>query len=360
MQSGVYFLCMFHLSFCRVRLSLFDYYKRDSFSTFYIFRTYSAFSKGVPMRERRRKKLLNTAIWLTVVLTTVLLLLTGGVLAMRLGNYIPKDADVIFLTPRKPSMSVEDNIGNWEDVGSVEIFQTQQKNAAGDVVVHSSKNDDVIAPGSFGSYSFYLRNEGNVALDYNISFTAKLIAKNIRLPAENFPFLFRMYDQNGDYTVGGKDSWVTVDEINEVLDKGIVGKNAYYHYTLEWHWPFENGDDGMDTYFGNLSSDRDLVLSLEIASYAQESINPEATGGLKDNGKHTPDIGEVNPWAFGILLALTVGAIVLLIYLLYLRFTKKKRAIPYGALIASSAGVGSALSVMFYKMFRTPRSKKKK
>ena len=312
------------------------------------------------MRSRRNKKL-NAAIWVTVIITTILVLLTGGVLAMRYGNFMPMDADIIFLVPRQPSMSAEDDKVNWEDADTIDIFKTQQKNASGDVTVQSLKNDDIIAPGTTGAYSFYLRNEGNVALDYKVSFTAKLTANDIRISADNFPFLFRMYDQNGNYAVGSEKAWVTVDEINEIFDKGVVGKNAYYHYTLEWYWPFENGDDGMDTYFGNLSNERDVLLSLEISSYAEESVNPEATGGINSNNKRAPNVGGINPWTFGILVALTLAAIALLIYLMYQRFGKKnKQDIPFGVLITSMAGVGSALSLMFYKMFGGKPPKKRK
>lgn len=311
------------------------------------------------MKKKKKRGLLNLAIWMTVALTTALLLLTGGVVAMRMGGYIPSEADIIFLVPRTPSASIEDNKGEWDEVGAIDIFKAEQINAAGDVVVQSAKTDDVIAPGTLGNYSFYLRNEGNVALDYNISFTAKLVSQNIRYPSENFPFLFRMYDQNGDYAVGDKDTWVTVDQINEVLDKGIVGKNAYYRYTLEWYWPFENGDDGMDTYFGNQSSEHDLLLSLKISTYAQESINPDATGGTNSNGRPPLDVGDINPWTFGLLVASTLGAIILLAYLLYKRFREKRlHQVSAGALAAAMVGVGSALSVMYYKMFGSSKRKK--
>lgn len=310
---------------------------------------------------RNRNKKLNIAIWMTIVMTTILLLLTGGVLAMRYGNFMPRDADVIFLVPRTPSMSTEDDKVNWEDAETIEIFQTQQVNADGDVVVQSAKNDDVIAPGSKGSYTFYLRNEGNVALDYNISFTAKLTSENIRLSAENFPFLFRMYDQTGKYAVGGEETWVTADEINDVLHDGIVGKGSFFHYTLEWYWPFENGDDGMDTYFGNLSAERDVVLSLDISSYAEESTNPNATGGEIDKiNKPAPEVGDINPITFVALMVATLLSILLLIYLLYRRFVKRRNRIPYGVLATTMAGVGSTLSVMFVRMFSKQKKNKKK
>ena len=305
---------------------------------------------------KNRNKKLNIAIWMMIIVTTLLLLLTGGVLAMRYGNFLPSDADVIFLVPRTPSLFASDENVDWDDTDSIDIFKTEYKNENGDITVYSPKDDSVIAPGTQGSYTFYLKNEGNVALDYKVSFTAKLTADDIRVSATDFPFLFRMSNQHGDYTVGSEETWVTVDELNEIFDDGIVGKNSYYYYTLEWFWPFESGNDGMDTYFGNLSDQKDVILSLNISSYAEESMNPDGVGGDANEGEPSPDVGTINPFMFFGLVALTLAAIVLLIYLLYQRFVKKKKNFRLKELAITMTGVGSALSVMYYKMFH----KKKK
>ena len=309
------------------------------------------------MKKNRNKKL-NIAIGMTVVLTLILLSITAAVLAMYYAGFLPGEGDTIFLVPRDPDFEIGDEQDKWSNVNSIEIFEAQYHGDDGSVTVQSAKGDSVIAPGTGGSYTFYLKNEGNVALDYSVMFTAKLTSNNLRISADQFPILFRMYNQNGDYVIGDSETWVSIGTLNEILNEGIVGKGSYYYYTLEWNWPYESGNDGMDTYFGTLSSKNDLLLTLDISSYAEESLDPNATGGEIDKTKDSiPSAGEIKRLPFAILVGLALLALLLLPLLIARRARRRRRGgygsdDYFGVLMATMTGVGSALSVMFYRMFR--------
>ena len=59
-------------------------------------------------------------------------------------------------------------------------------------------------------------------------------------------------------------------------------------YTLEWEWPFEQGNDEFDTMLGNLAVEDDLELHIRINTTASYSDDPDA----EDSGILPPKTGD--------------------------------------------------------------------
>ncbi len=298
-----------------------------------------------------------------VVVTALLLAATGAVVAMRIGGFLPANADVLFLTPREPNAEASDDQKDWDDTTSVEIFSAEYKNAAGEVVVKSLVDDEaVIAPGTEQSYKFYLKNTGNVALDYSILLDPKFMIDYQETSLEGMPFEVRIHNQHGTYLIGSEDEWVNMNDVEPIVDQGIVGKNSYYSYVLEWRWLFETGDDERDTMLGNLSVNQPVAMTLDIGTTAEESIRTNGTGGSsleEDEGRApAPDPGTISIWPAIVLGSLTLIAIITLIALIVRRMKTRTAAKSTGLMLGSMAAVGGSLSVMFSKMFKNNNKKK--
>ena len=292
-----------------------------------------------------------------VVITALLLAATGAVIAMRLGGFLPADADVLFLTPREPNADTTDESKDWDDNTSVEIFSAEYKNAAGEIVVKSLVDDEaVIAPGTENYYKFYLKNTGNVALDYSILLDPKFKIDYKETSLEGMPFEVRVRNQHGTYLIGTETEWVNMNDVEPVVDQGIVGKNSYYSYVLEWRWLFESGDDERDTLLGNISVNQPVAMTLDIGTTAEESIRTNGTGGSPIEGqKPAPDPGTISIWPAIVLGCLTLISLLALILLIARRLKTRKAMKSTGLMIGSMAAVGGSLSVMFSKMFKNKK-----
>ena len=108
-------------------------------------------------------------IMLMVNIVFVLVLMTLGIFALRIGNTLPEGTDILFIVAKNPSAEVEDESGIvWEKHTNVDIFKTSYKNGNGEFTVVSNNGDKVFAPGTATSYKFTAQNSGNMAVDYTI------------------------------------------------------------------------------------------------------------------------------------------------------------------------------------------------
>lgn len=74
----------------------------------------------------------------------------------------------------------DDNV--WNTTTQVELLRVSYVNGEQVVTVKSENGDKVIAPGTENSYTFKLKNTGNVALDYTATLETKFSATNIEIP----------------------------------------------------------------------------------------------------------------------------------------------------------------------------------
>ena len=69
---------------------------------------------------------------LMVNIVFILLLMTLGIIALRVGNYLPENTDILFIVGKNPEVSVgDDEIAKWENGQRVNIFQSAYNNESG-------------------------------------------------------------------------------------------------------------------------------------------------------------------------------------------------------------------------------------
>lgn len=211
--------------------------------------------------------------------------------------------------PLDPEITVHDDVRTWETETKVDIFKIAYENGEALVTV-DGMGDKVIAPGTGNEYTFYLKNTGNVMLDYTLEIEAFFTPDTQPIPVE-----VRLKGYDGTYLLGAEDSWADVLELNQVKDEASISVNRYAYYTLEWQWPYENGNDAYDTLLGNMAVDEDLTLSIAIKTVATgEDMTTEIH---RTDRVTTGDSTNLLVWVF-----LAVGALVLVTVYCIL---KKKR-----------------------------------
>lgn len=175
----------------------------------------------------------------------------------------------------QPGMTVYDDQQIWTTNTQIELFRVSYENGQEKITVLSDDTDALIAPGTDNSYTFRLKNTGNVALNYTVMLEAYYSDNVTYIPVE-----VRMRDFNGNYCIGSEDSYAPVLELNGLQDHNTLGAGYYAYYTLEWQWPFEAGDDGYDTYLGNLAAEEPVTLTVVIRTLSSLCDDPNFQGGL--------------------------------------------------------------------------------
>ena len=181
----------------------------------------------------------------------------------------------IALPPKEPGFEAGDDKTVWDTNTQVEIFKVSYVNGEQVITVNSDNGDKVIAPGTENSYTFKLKNTGNVTLDYTVEVDAYFTPGDIEIP-----IISRLNRYDGKWVVGGKDEYVKVSVLDTAEDKAKLRAGRYTYYTLDWIWPFESGNDELDTMFGNLAVEQELRFAIAIKTTATESSHSSAGGGI--------------------------------------------------------------------------------
>lgn len=118
--------------------------------------------------------------------------------------------------------------------------------------------EKIIAPGSYGKYTFLVKNLTGQNLTYDIDFADSMtnpINMKYKLKIDNI------------YIRGNKDSYVMVDDLQ--VDDVIVVEDSVNAFTLEWYWEH---NDVMDTYVGTRKDEQSYTLDITIDSelYSKE------------------------------------------------------------------------------------------
>ena len=242
----------------------------------------------------------------------------------RLTNYLPNDEGSLPITGDnntndsqtqesvgnviKPGFVIYDENGIWNMESSVELFRISYENDKKEITVSGENGDQVIAPGTTCSYVFKLKNTGNVALDYDLHLNAYITPKDTRIPVET-----KLSRYDGKWITGEVDKWSEISTVDYINDSFTLGSGRFAYYTLDWQWPFE-GDDELDTLLGNESITQEITFTLELATKATISNNPDSVGGILA----TPNTGDNNQ----VLLYSIIGGLAL-IFMLILIIHKK-------------------------------------
>ena len=265
-------------------------------------------------KEKNNKIFFN----ILAVILLFLILLTFLILIVRIGNFAPIDKNTIFLVEKNFRVATDDKDKIWDTKSDIDIFDSSITNKDEIVIVKSENGDNLIAPGTFNEYTFNLKNTGNIAIDYDVNMRAILKINNVESSFENFPIVVRLKNYNGEYLLGNDETWLSIEEINDFLDQGILGVNNYAYYTLEWKW--DGKDDKLDTALGTSAVSNDIDLIVEISTSSTPAEKPSATGGIiqVDNdliNQETKIGGTIKVIPFTILIILIILISITLIVL---------------------------------------------
>jgi len=211
-------------------------------------------------------------------------------------------ADTVVLDPAdtqspNPGFEVSDEQTVWTTYTQVEIFRTYYENGERVITVRSDDGDKLIAPGTENSYTFKLSNTGNLALDYTVEVDAYFTPADIYIPITG-----RLTRYDGKNIVGPNGEFVDVPTLDTAEDSATLAAGRYTYYTLDWLWPFESGDDELDTMLGNLALEQDLTFTIVIKTTAEIDTDNSGNGGSGILPPQTGDGVELVP------IALTGGA----------------------------------------------------
>ena len=278
--------------------------------------------------EKNTKKKTSKLAWACRILAVLLLLLvflSGSILTIRLGDFLPNDTNIIFLIPKEPGAESADPNNVWETDTDVNIFSAYSINDEGVITVQSSNDDNVVAPGTSGYYRFDLKNTGNVALDFTCLLTTNVEIKGAEF--DELPILIRLRDYKGNYLIGSKDKWECFDKASMEEHAMTIGKGSYVYYELEWRWAFESensNSDEFDTSIGNISADKGVFLTININTTATQSDEADVLGGIisNDDIKTGGDIDVIPYVVLNVVIFLIIIALIIISLLL-----KKKKVV---------------------------------
>lgn len=217
------------------------------------------------------------------------------------------------ISQTNPGFEASDEQTVWSTDTKVEIFRVSYVNGEAVVTVNGDDGDKLIAPGTENSYTFKLKNTGDVALKYNVEVDAYFTPADIQIPVST-----RLNRYDGKWIVGGKEEYANVPSLDAAEDGGKLGAGKYTYYTLDWTWPFERGEDELDTALGNLATEQDLIFTIVIKTTATENSDPD-----DDSGITPPQTGDNTKLALWITLA--VSSFAMMAFLLFFQIREKRR-----------------------------------
>ena len=274
--------------------------------------------------ESSKKGLRKQWVWimLMVNIVFVLLLMTLGIIALRVGNTLPEGTDILFIVGKNPSVEVEDEDGViWEAEKRVNMFSAQYLNGEGQATVVSQDGTKLIAPGVLTTYKFTMQNSGNMAVVYETDLDFILKIGDTKQKDYQFPLKVRLSNDRGEYVIGNEEEYVQVQHASLARHPGLLGANSYETFTLELYWEFEGGNDELDTLYGDLSAEKGVTLTLQINTYAEEHIDPTVQGGNKIEVEGTEEYGGTIRWLWLVMLFINTAILVF-----YIAWLMNKRA----------------------------------
>jgi len=154
-------------------------------------------------KTRRETARENRRAWIWIMLMVnivfILLLMTLGIIALRVGDYLPAGTDILFIVGKNPSIDVNDGQGGWDSNKQVDIFSASYENGEGITTVASQDGTKVIAPGTETVYKFSMYNNGNMAVYYETDLSFVLDIGGEKQKNYVFPLSVRLISQTGEF-----------------------------------------------------------------------------------------------------------------------------------------------------------------
>ena len=159
-----------------------------------------------------------------------------------------------------------------DSVEKFDIFSAEYKSDTGETIIKSSNGDPVIAPGAKHNYTFRIKNEDRVAVDYTFKPVVEYIG------ADSIPIEIRLISPDEEYLIGSSKQWGTFDDFKNLEYTSTLVKDEIDSYELQWRWPFAVSDeaDAADTALGNGA----VGINVGMGLHAEMNTSKEANGGL--------------------------------------------------------------------------------
>ena len=278
-------------------------------------------TKEKVQETKRQKRKSWVYIMLMVNIVFILLLMTIGLIALKVGNVLPDGTDILYIVGRNPSVETGDKDKTWEVNENINIFKASYQNDKGETTVISQDGTKLIAPGVKTSYKFTMYNKGNIAVIYDVDIDFELRIGKEKQIDYYFPLQVRLLTERGNYLIGDEDEWVNVDDATLSNHVSVLGADSYETFELQLLWQFEGGNDELDTMYGDESVEKGVELTLGINTYAEEHLDPTAQGGTRINVEKNIEYGGTFRWLWLILLMLNIAIIIF-----YVSWLMNKRA----------------------------------
>ena len=276
----------------------------------------TAFSRFKHTSKLKTKKLLLVRKWFifTVVFLIACVLLTTFLLIGHLDQYLYiKEHNVEIDLLEEPGFVMDDGSGNmvFSTESTDTLFHASYYADDGQTLnVLSAEGDDVIAPGTSGEYVFRLKNTDRVPLIYSVVLDGFFSVENTEYL---IPVLVRMKGQDGSYLIGSDTEWSSISELKNISDAGTLRGRASRTYTLEWMWPFESGDDALDTMLGNGTMGVGGAPTQEFGANVDFSLQIETVAMLpvEDRAPFTIFFDRVFPYLLTLCVILLITTLVI-------------------------------------------------
>ena len=112
-----------------------------------------------------------------------------------------------------------------------------------------------ISPNSSGEYHFNIQNTNGKKMSYSLDVFEYYDGEII----ENFPVRYRLKMNN--LYINDESTWLHSSELS--FKHLYIQSVSTQEFTLEWYWPFDSGNDTLDTYFGTDNGEYSIVISLK-------------------------------------------------------------------------------------------------
>lgn len=237
-----------------------------------------------------------------MIVTIVTISLMGQLVTERTKQYIDKNINF-----SNVDVLVDDSGKEYfEKVDGFEVFKAYY-DENGEVTVQSSSLDEnVIAPGTTNSVTFKVQNDTKRVFYYTIVMNATFSNSEVELPID---VSLKRYD--GAYIYGSSAENNAIGDFKNVKEEYALKPDRYSYYTFEWEWPFEQGNDELDTLLGNMAVDEPLTLTIDLSFEGLFNAQMTPSGIKKDDVNATTLLIVALVAAPGVLIGCTSYYIIL-------------------------------------------------
>lgn len=178
-------------------------------------------------------------------------------------NSMPVSADA------EEQVFIQDQYGErWKpgEMTSANIFNTINDPAVDSLIEEEGK---LIAPGTSGSYSFTVYNSSSKSINYT------LIGGNEN--KDEIPLDFKLRIVAGPWIKGQEGDWSLWSDTFPLNYQRTLAPGNHETIQLMWQWPFEQGKDREDTFFGERALHENLSYQLTLNVVAEEDTSEKSS-----------------------------------------------------------------------------------